>query len=305
MIIVTQGHENGIGIEVFLKSFLMLSREEKKEIKFFVNKEVFNKNLVDLKLDPLFFKELTIEFVPNNPKAPSSTSTLVKALENIKTDDILVTLPTAKDQLVFKEVYCAGYTEFFRNYFKSPNIAMTFKGLTQNVLLITDHMAIKDVPIFISQDLIINKIQTALKFYAKYFYKIDEVIVSGINPHVGENGILGNEDSIILPAINILKKSFTDINFIGPLSGDTLHMHEQKNLKQLFVYMFHDQGLAPFKAQHGLIGLNISMGLPFLRLSVDHGTAPGLYGKNMANLSGMLFLLKQAFGVTYYVNQRN
>lgn len=305
MIIVTQGHEYGIGIEVFLKSFLMLSREEKKEIKFYVIKEDFNKNLLDLNLDPLFFKDLLIEYVPANPHTPSSTSTLIKALENIKADDILVTLPTAKDQLVFNCANCAGYTEFFRNYFNSPNIAMTFKGLTQNILLITDHVAIKDVPAVISKDLIIKKIETALKFYTKYFYKINEVVISGINPHVGENGILGNEDSIILPAISILKKSFTDINFIGPISGDTLHMHEHKNIKQLFVYMFHDQGLAPFKAQHGLIGLNISMGLPFLRLSVDHGTAPNLYGKNKANLSGMLFLLKQAFGVTYYVNQRN
>lgn len=305
MIIVTQGHENGIGIEVFLKSFLMLSREEKKEIKFFVNKEDFNKNLIDLNLDPLFLKDLSIEYVPKNPQVPSSTSTLIMALENIKADDILVTLPTAKDQLIFNKSNCAGYTEFFRNYFNSPNIAMTFKGITQNVLLITDHVAIKDVSSVISQDLIIKKIDTTLRFYNKYFYKIDEVVVSGINPHVGENGILGNEDSVILPAIEILKKTFSDINFIGPLSGDTLHMHEQKNIKQLFVYMFHDQGLAPFKAQHGLIGLNISMGLPFLRLSVDHGTAPSLYGKNTANLSGMLFLLKQAFGVIYYVNQRN
>jgi hypothetical protein len=86
-------------------------------------------------------------------------------------------------------------------------------------------------------------------------------------------------------------------NFIGPVSGDTLHMHESTSKKQLQVYMYHDQGLSTFKSKHGLIGLNVTMGLPFLRLSVDHGTAFDLYGKNSANISGMIFLFNHAFEV--------
>lgn len=215
-----------------------------------------------------------------------------------------MTLPTSKDQLIYNGQSLAGYTEFFRSFYNNNNIAMTFKGTTQNVLLITDHVALKDVPKTITEELIVEKTNTTLNFYQKYFYAFDEVIFSGINPHVGENGILGSEDKIISVAIDELKKKHT-LTFKGPYSGDTLHMHHDETKKQLFVYMFHDQGLSQFKAMHGLIGLNISMGLPFLRLSVDHGTAFDLYGKNKANPTGLIFLFKQAFEVTKYVNKRN
>ncbi len=305
MIFVTQGHERGIGLEIFFKSFLMLPLEEKKLIKLFVNKEHFETSLKDLNLPKIILKDLHIEFVPTNKTLPASTTTLLMALEQIQLTDILVTLPTSKDQLFLNEQAFAGYTEFFRSYYNNKNIAMTFKGLSQNVLLVTDHIAIKDISKTITQELIESKINTTLNFFKKYFYEFEEVILSGINPHVGENGLLGFEDRLIPLALIELKKIFPGVHFSGPFSGDTLHMHQNLNSKQLFVYMYHDQGLAPFKSHHGLIGLNITMGLPFLRLSVDHGTAFELYGKNKANISGMLFLLKQAFGVSHYVDKRN
>ncbi len=305
MILVTQGHERGIGLEIFLKSFFMLSVEEKKRIKLFINEEHFETNLADLKIKKSSLRDLNLEFVASQPNIPASTTTLSKALEVIKPTDILVTLPTSKDQLLFNNQSLAGYTEFFRKYFKNNNITMTFKGLSQNVLLITDHMALGKVSSSISQKLIEDKVTITLEFFNKFFFPLEELVFSGINPHVGENGILGTEDSVILPAILELRKKLPQVTFSGPFSGDTLHMHKSDAKKQLFVYMFHDQGLAPFKAHHGLIGLNVTMGLPFLRLSVDHGTAFELYGKNKANITGMIFLLKQAFGVLKYVDQRN
>ena len=149
-----------------------------------------------------------------------------------------------------------------------------------------------------------NKVRTTLDNFKKYFFPFEEVVFSGINPHAGENGILGDEEKHIKSAMTDLEKHYGKI-FTGPFSGDTLHHHYLSDKNQLFVYMYHDQGLAQFKSQYGLIGLNITLGLPFLRLSVDHGTAFELYGKNKANISGMLFLLKQAFEVNSHVNQRN
>lgn len=302
MIYVTQGHERGIGLEIFLKSFLLLSKEEKADVTLIVEERDLDTNLSDLKLSKKNFKDLNVLHPQNKLSLPSSTTSLLTALELIKTNDILITLPTSKDQLILDNKNMAGYTEFFRSYYKDSNIAMTFKGLTQNVLLITDHVALKDVPAIITKDLIIDKTNTTLKFYKKYFSTFDEVVFAGINPHVGENGILGQEDFVITEAINQLKNQHA-LLFNGPYSGDTLHMHVDQNKKQLFVYMFHDQGLAQFKAHHGLIGLNISMGLPFLRLSVDHGTAFDLYGKNKANATGMIFLFKQAFEVIKNVHK--
>ena len=304
MIYVTQGHEKGIGLEIFLKSFLMLSKEEKSQVVLVADKSALDQNLKDLKLSPNSFKDLSVVSPASDANLPSSTTTLVHALNNIQPDDILITLPTSKDQLIYNGKNMAGYTEFFRSFYKNANIAMTFRGISQNVLLITDHVALKDVTKTITKDLIVEKTNTTIEFYKKYFSTFDEVIFSGINPHVGENGILGKEDFIITDAIDLLKKNHI-LKFSGPYSGDTLHMHNDPSKDQLFVYMFHDQGLAQFKAMHGLIGLNISMGLPFLRLSVDHGTAFDLYGKNKANPSGMIFLFKQAFEVTKYVNKRN
>jgi 4-hydroxythreonine-4-phosphate dehydrogenase len=302
MIYVTQGHQVGIGLEIFLKSFLLLSREEKKIIRLVVNRLDLEQNLFDLNLNSKMFHDLVI--IENTKSTTfSSTDSLLTALSLIQKDDILVTLPTSKDQLIFGNINQAGYTEFFRSYFGNKNISMTFKGLAQNILLITDHIPLKDITTKITAKVIEEKIQITLENFKKYFYAFDEVVFSGINPHAGENGILGNEEKVITEAMNTLTKSYGSI-FSGPFSGDTLHHHHHPEKHQLFVYMYHDQGLAQFKSQYGLIGLNITLGLPFLRLSVDHGTAFDLYGKNKANISGMLYLFKQAFEVIS-VNQRN
>lgn len=302
MIYVTQGHESGIGLEIFLKSFLLLSKKEKNSIRLIVDNDHLKKNLFDLNFKKENFRDLhIIENIPSTGLA--SSDSLLTALGLIKNDDILVTLPTSKDQLIFETQKKAGYTEFFRSYFQNDNISMTFKGLSQNVLLITDHIPLREVALKIDSNLIKEKTRITLENFQKYFYSFDEIVFSGINPHAGENGILGNEEKNIVSAIGDLTKIYGDI-FHGPFSGDTLHHHLRNDKRQLMVYMFHDQGLAQFKAQYGLIGLNISLGLPFLRLSVDHGTAFDLYGKNKANISGMLYLFKQAFEVLS-VNQRN
>jgi len=295
MIYVTQGHESGIGLEIFLKSFILLSKDQKEKIRLVVNSKDLSNNLKVLNLSRKQFCDLII-IENKNITSFSSTNSLLTALELITPDDILVTLPTSKDQLVTNTTSLAGYTEFFRNYYQNKNIAMTFKGINQNVLLITDHMALKDVSKIINKDLIIKKISIALDNFKKYFFTFDEVILAGINPHAGERGILGTEDFCIKEAMSELEIRYGKI-FKGPFSGDVLHIYEKADLKQLLVYMYHDQGLAQFKSHYGLIGLNITLGLPFLRLSVDHGTAFDLYGKNKANFSGMLYLFKQVFEV--------
>lgn len=296
MIYVTQGHEKGIGLEIFLKSFLLLSLDQQKEITLICSPADFSQNLIDLGLKKESFSSL--KFLNNESSTGfSSTDSLLTALRVMTPEDILVTLPTSKDQLKLNGKNMAGYTEFFRSFFNNKNIAMTFKGLHQNVLLITDHLPLKKVASSISEELIVEKVSLTLDNFKKYFFAFEEVIFAGINPHAGENGILGNEEKCIHSAITKLEKSYGKI-FKGPLSGDTLHYVEDKAKKQLMVYMFHDQGLPQFKSQYGLIGLNVTLGLPFLRLSVDHGTAFELYGKNKANITGMLYLLKNCFEVS-------
>jgi 4-hydroxythreonine-4-phosphate dehydrogenase len=169
MIYVTQGHESGIGLEIFLKSFLLLSKNEKKIIRLVVDKVDLAQNLADLKLDAKNFHDLNI--VENVKSCTfSSTNSLLTALSLISKDDILVTLPTSKDQLLFNGHNQAGYTEFFRSYFGNKNISMTFKGLSQNVLLVTDHIPLKDIIKKITPEVIKEKVQITLDNFKKYFF---------------------------------------------------------------------------------------------------------------------------------------
>lgn len=303
MIYITQGHEKGVGLEIFLKSFLLLSKFEKSQITLVSTKQDLEETLGLLKLSLKNFFDLKILTPSLDKNTPASTGALLLALKKISPEDILITLPTSKDQLIFNNKKMEGHTEFFRNYYQNENISMLFYGPSQNILLITDHVPLKNVPSLVSADLVFHKTSSAIIFYKKYFFNIEEVIFSGINPHAGENGLLGTEDSCISQAFSRLKTKFPALHVIGPVSGDTLHHYSDSQKKQLFVYMFHDQALAAFKSTHRFIGLNITTGLPFLRASVDHGTAFDLYGKNIANTNGMLFLFKKIFEVINYVHK--
>ena len=219
-----------------------------------------------------------------------SWQALEYCLKKINPQDILLTLPTSKDQLPRN----GGYTQFLRQFYGEDHLSMVFESLDERILLITDHIPLKKVTNTIDASVIISKVRTTLETYVSLKIHIMEVIFSGINPHAGEKGLLGDEDPVITHAIKELEKQFPSIHFIGPLSADTLHFHKKHHLKQLFVYMYHDQGLPKFKSEHGMLGLHLTFGLPFLRMSVDHGTAFDLYKKDRAHYIGMYHLLNRA-----------
>ncbi|MBF0208641.1 MAG: 4-hydroxythreonine-4-phosphate dehydrogenase PdxA [Oligoflexia bacterium] len=212
-------------------------------------------------------------------------------------ENILLTLPTSKDQLVLDGKLQMGHTEFLRSYFRKPELPMVFIADDVAVLLITDHIPLRDVAKTITSDLIVEKVAVTLNGQVNRFSQLDEVFIAGINPHAGENGLLGNEDVVVSDAITRLKERFPDVDFLGPISADTLFFHKKRKKRQLFVYMFHDQGLPLFKSIYGFTGLNVTFGLPFLRMSVDHGTAFELFGQNMADSSGALYMLRSALRI--------
>lgn len=309
MIHISQGHEKGVGLEVFLKACNRLGQNSLDQIKLYASKEALEETLKSIGFSysfsegfvHFFLKKISVHFITTKVNEPLSKVSLDLALKNIEKDDILITLPTSKDQLPLNGVNCSGYTEYFRKYFKNQNICMTFKGPRDNVLLLSDHIPLKEVSKYITKDLIIAKASIALECFPKYFGEIKSVLISGLNPHAGEDGILGDEEKNLSDSMEVLKKSFPKIKFEGFLPGDTLHFHRQKN--QLLIYMYHDQGLANFKDRNGLLGINVSLGLSFLRLSVDHGTAFNLYGKNKADCTGCYYVLQHALEVNNNVNQ--
>lgn len=294
---VTQGHEKGIGLEVFFKSILELDQSEVQKIRLYVCQKTLEKHLKNLKINfsvshnvcEFYHKQVTCHFFENEEY--QSTTAMNLALENISVSDVLVTLPTSKDQLYFEGNQVSGHTEFFRKKYQDNSISMIFKYEDTNLLLLTDHIPLSKVEDTITEELIESKVGITLTSYEKYFNNLDNIIFAGINPHAGESGILGTSDKVIESSINKLNKQ-SKKNFIGPLSGDTL-IHKKSD-KTLLVYTYHDQGLSAFKAMHGFNGINVTFGLPFVRLSVDHGTAFDLYGKGNANHLGQLYVLKTA-----------
>lgn len=302
MIHISHGHELGIGLEVFFKSYSLLPDYLKKHFILHIDRESLSTYLNSLNYqydihDNILYANgmsLKLKLYSLRKNISPTQQSLESCLNSLNGSDVLITLPTSKDQLLYKEKLCKGYTEFFRAYYNIPEICMTFKAPGETILLVTDHIPLSEVSKTITDNIITTKVSLSLNELNKFAQPIEEVLISGLNPHSGENGLLGTEDEYIEKAIATLEKTYPAVNFIGPIPGDTMHFHQRKTDSQLLVYIYHDQGLAKFKALFQTIGVNQTLGLPFLRLSVDHGTAFDIYGKNIADSRGCYYLLKYA-----------
>ena len=288
MIFVSQGHQLSIGLEVFFKALSLMSSRERKFFHLVGCQSSIDETLKSIATH-LNLSGLTYHyFQPSH--ITQSEEALKYCLKKIKPRDILITLPTTKDQLPEKR----GHSEFFRKLYQKEHLSMVFESLNDRILLVTDHIPLKQVTTVVDTSLITAKVQTTLEGYDLIKISIQEVIFSGLNPHAGEKGLLGREDSVVTCAVGELEKLFPHIRFRGPYSADTLHYFKKNSSERLFVYMYHDQGLPRFKSEYGTIGVHFTFGLPFLRMSVDHGTAFNLYKKDRADYMGMYYLLKWA-----------
>ena len=194
MIYVSQGHEHSVALEIFFKSFLMLTKREQQMFTLIADKNVVSTQKAMLGLENLanFVSidelpgELGDKLKDQSENVPLSTWALEKCLERITSKDILITLPTSKDQLIFHGQKTMGYTDFFRRYFNRESIAMVFSGGKfdgQTLLaLITDHIPLAQVPKAITEELIIKKVDLILKEWKKVSSSIREVLFCGINP---------------------------------------------------------------------------------------------------------------------------
>lgn len=291
-VLVTQGDSNGIGLEVFFKSFIMLGRSNNSHFTLYASKSACIETLKTLKIAHsigenylLISNNLLTVIWCDDPAYDAYT----KAISDLNFGDILFTLPASKKSFPNN---MPGHTSHLRHTF-GRNLSMFFSSPTKNVLLLTDHIALNSVESSISSEHIFNQVQNVINGAKTFLVKdFKRVLFSGINPHAGENGILGDDLNLFTPALKELSSNFKDLEFIGPLSGDIIYHKAHK--EDLLVYSSHDQGLAPFKAMNNFVGANITLGLDFLRLSVDHGTALDMYGLNKANYMGCLYCLEIA-----------
>jgi len=221
--------------------------------------------------------------------------------------DAMITAPLQKSIINVAGTPFSGHTEYLAEVCKLDHVVMMlcallpagFMGLKAprelRVAVATTHLPLKDVPSALTQKHILETIQIVHRDLQHKFGISNPVIrVAGLNPHAGESGYLGREEiEIISPAIQLAQGE--GIQVAGPYPGDT--MFEANSLEHIDAYiaMYHDQGLAPFKFVTFGGGVNVTLGLPIIRTSADHGTALDIAGKGIADPSSMLEALRLAY----------
>jgi len=302
---ITIGDPNGIGIEIILKSlsnfslfhecnFIIYASTgliEKQKQHFQIDTPPLKKidSEEDLSDTQINVKEVFSDSQFNFGESEKELSELgilslkeaTKAIKDKKID-VLVTAPINKDLSFSESFKYTGHTDFLKNYFRiSPLMLMISKEL--KIALLTDHIPIKDVSNAINQDIVEQKIKALEKSLINDFQiKKPKIAVLAVNPHAGDNGVIGNEDqSIITPAINSFKGTTSSIN--GPFSADTFFVNENYKKYDGIIASYHDQGLIPFKTISFGKGVNFTAGLPVVRTSPDHGTGFDIAGKGIAD----------------------
>ena len=203
----------------------------------------------------------------------------------------LVTGPISKENIIEGGYSFSGHTERIMQKTNSDNVLMLLASERLKVALATTHMPISKVPESITKELIINKIKILnQELKEKFNIENPKISLLGLNPHAGEGGKLGKEEiEEIIPAVKELKASNIDVSM--PLSADTAFNKNLLDETDAYFAMYHDQGLPVLKALSFGDSINITLGVPIIRTSVDHGVALDIAGKGIANNSS----LKNAF----------
>jgi 4-hydroxythreonine-4-phosphate dehydrogenase len=197
--------------------------------------------------------------------------------------DVLITAPINKDNIQSENFDFPGHTEYLAELFNAEDYAMLMVSETMKMGVVTTHMPIAKVAESLSKELILAKIKIIAKSLQRDFsITKPKIAVFGLNPHAGDNGLLGSEEKeIIIPAIEQAKKE--GIIALGPFPADGFFGSEDYRKFDAILAMYHDQGLIPFKLASFERGVNYTAGLPIVRTSPSHGTAYSLAGENVAS----------------------
>ena len=206
----------------------------------------------------------------------------------------LITGPINKELINQSGFEFSGHTEFLADISNVKKVVMLLMNSKLKIALLTTHIPLSEVPSKISKKNLEETISIiSEEFENTWKIKNPSICLLGLNPHAGEGGYIGHEEEEILkPFVNSSSQ-----NVFGPISADTAFIEENINKYDVFLAMYHDQGLPVIKSMGFGNTLNVTLGLPFIRISVDHGTAYEIAGKNKANFSSMDEALKTSFSL--------
>ena len=302
---ISVGDPNGIGLEVILKSLDDKFVLDECSVIVFSNFKLIKNQMsffnIDLPLKEISdfngYDERCINVYPINKKEiklscgkltteggvylKDSLFAAVKALKNKKID-ALVTGPINKKNIQSDDFHFKGHTDFLENEFQGKSL-MFMVSKEIKVALLTEHIPLSRVKDHLNKNLIEFRIREVFKsLFNDFGIKRPKVAVLSIDPHVGDQGVIGNDDQNLLkPVLDKLKAESCDVK--GPFASDSFFGSKSYKNFDAIVATYHDQGLIPFKTLTFGKGVNFTAGLDIVRTSPDHGTAYDISGKNMAN----------------------
>ena len=232
----------------------------------------------------------------NSANSPYVLDLLVRAVQGCRAGEFagMVTAPVHKGIINDAGQAFSGHTEFLAQQTQSAQVVMMLVGGGLRVALATTHLALRDVADAITPALLENVLRVIQQDLMRHFgIAQPRILVAGLNPHAGEDGYLGREEiDIIIPVLNRLRAQ--GMNVSAPLPADTLFTPHRLAQCDCVLAMYHDQGLPVLKHASFGHGVNVTLGLPIIRTSVDHGTALDLAGTGKAEVGSMLEAIKVA-----------
>jgi 4-hydroxythreonine-4-phosphate dehydrogenase len=295
-IAISVGDLNGVGFEIILKAHNQIKHlcHPLYCINYTMAHQAANLLHTQIPNDFHMFKvsgEFTIEAGEISASSGRySYDSFIAAVELAKSNavDAIVTLPIHKEAWMLAGINYVGHTDALRDIFKSDAIMML--GCDKLfVPLFTEHIPLREVADSIQSDTLLTFL---LQLYRATAH--EPIAVLGLNPHAGDHGVLGNEERIIEAAIEQANKELGREIFVGPIVPDIAFTPRFRERYTMIAAMYHDQGLAPLKALYFDEGINVSLSLPIIRTSVDHGTAFDIAYRNKATLLSYVNALKAA-----------
>lgn len=312
---ITMGDPNGIGAEVIVKALLCSELQNLCKPLVFGDASILEKakDVAGVRTEINIVNIANFDITRLSPghtdkQAGQASIAYIKEAAQYALKgkiDAIVTAPISKESIHLAGAKYPGHTEMLQEFTGAKRVAMMFEGGRFRVVLVTIHCALSDVPRLINEEKILSTIELTNEALINLF-SIPEprIVVSALNPHAGEAGAFGNEEALhIIPAIN--KARTKGINVTGPMPADTLFYYATQAKWDAVIAMYHDQGLIPFKMLSFDDGVNVTLGLPIIRTSPDHGTAYDIAWRGKANPSSMIAAIKVAVRLVQNKRKRN
>ena len=280
--------------KIILIGSITLLQKQMKKLKFNLNLKLIN-NINDAKNNEINILNINYNNQKNFSKISSNSKKYISncfevGLGLIKNNKktVLINGPVSKKHFLKKKYL--GITEYISKKTKSKNQVMLIYNEKLSVSPLTTHLPLKHVAKNITKEKIINNVKQIKKFYVSLLNKKPKIAVLGLNPHCETIDEVSEEKKIIIPAINYLKK--INLNTDGPFSADTFFLKKNINKYDVIVGMYHDQVLTPLKTLYNFNAINITIGLPFVRISPDHGPNNMMFGKNESDPSSIFCAMR-------------